>query len=238
MQLERGDVLIQGNDKYSQGTHALMWIGGDKPVIHSSNEKFLGVLQQSMDYFGKYVPQAVDARRELDTGVYRYQGPPAGLAHKAARFAEGWAANSMQVEPGGYVSEGAQKVMRTPFSARRLGDATERRKAKGTGVSVETIFRVLKAIARTESSSLSPNHGVSCSQFVVYCYQAAALTMKIGDVLPPELLTAMKGERRAQRPEEEKLRRYVDHDMREPEADLKTYWRNKGWWAEQGMFRK
>lgn len=37
-------------------------------------------------------------------------------------------------------------------------------------------MRVVKALCRyQDGTGLSPNNGVSCSQFVTYCYQAAAL---------------------------------------------------------------
>lgn len=245
--MERGDVLIQGDDKYSGGTHALMWVGGDKPLIHSSNDGFLGVLQQSMGFFGKYVPAEVDKTVAVNTGVYRYAGDVHGLAVKAAGFAERWATRPDDINKDAlrYVSketppaEKKQLVLRTPFSARRLGAAERRRVDGGQAVSVETIFRVLKAIARSElQSSLSPNHGVSCSQFVVYCYQAASLSLKIGEVLPAPLVEKMKGKSAGKLPEGANLDKYARRDMQEDDGSAAGFWRDKGWWAEQGVFRK
>lgn len=236
--MERGDVLIQGDDPHSRGTHALMWVGGDKALIHSSNDGFLGVLQQSMGFFGKYVPQELNKTVSVGAGVYRYVGEVKDLGAKAAGFAEKWATRPDDVNKDG-LDHFKQRVLRTPFSARRLGAAEKRRVEGGQAVSVETIFRVLKAIARGElQSSLSPNHGVSCSQFVVYCYQAASLSLKIGDVLPAPLLEKMKGKPAGRMPPDASLDRYTRRDMQEDDGPAGVYWRDKGWWAEQGVFRK
>jgi hypothetical protein len=164
MSLEIGDVIIDGDD--TSGTHAMLYVGElgqGKPLIHSSNEKWVGVFQQSMSYIGKrisdkdFVPSGC--------GVYRYNGPVKGLPRTACEFAVNWATKPDDVTD---LPKDSQIVLRTPFSPRRLGAADQRRHAPGgTAVTVETIFRVLKSIARTESkSTLSPNHGVSCSQFV------------------------------------------------------------------------
>lgn len=236
MQLEKGDVLIQGDEKYSGGTHALMWIGGEKPLVHSSNDKFLGVLEQSMGYISKYIPESADVDHPTDVGVYRYTGATHGLAVKAAYFAHAWATRTTDINDEGMKFQ--QRVLGTPFSTYRLGQASVRREATGQAVSVETIFRVLKAIARTEmGSKLSPNHGVSCSQFVVYCYQAAALSLKIGGVLPPELIKSM-GRQQSKVQSPDKLQRYVKQDMDDDDADaINKYWRDKSNWVEQGVFR-
>jgi len=238
MSLQRGDVLIQGDDPYSGGTHALMWIDGEKPLLHSSNDGFLGFLAQSMGYIGKYVPEKT-GEHPTDVGVYRYRGNVNGLAGKAAEYAAAWATRPDQVNPEGMQFK--QRVLGTPFSARRLGAAHERRKAfeqSAQPVSVETIFRVLKAIARTEmGSKLSPNHGVSCSQFVVYCYQAASLSLKFSGVIPAAVIESLKGERKEQKPDQ--LQRYATTDYQESDwgANSGKYWRDKTWWAEQGIFR-
>jgi hypothetical protein len=239
MSLEIGDVIIDGDG--AGGTHAMLWVGElgkDKPLIHSSNEKWIGVFQQSMSYIGKrildeqFVPSGC--------GVYRYNGPVKGLGEKACEFALKWATqpgNVTKLQPT--VPDDQQSVLRTPFSPRRLGAAEARRKTGGSAVTVETIFRVLKSIARTESqSTLSPNHGVSCSQFVVYCYQAAALSLQIGATLPPELVNQLKAESPKATSPDEKVRMsaYVKDEWDE-DATKRRYWREKTWWAEQGVFR-
>lgn len=241
MSLQPGDIFIQGyepkvNGPGVDGIHALMWIGGDKPLVHSSNDKSLGVLAQTMSYFEKFITKN-EVETPVGAAVFRYRGNINGLAAKAADYASKWATRSDAVSEEG--SKFAQRVLGTPFSAKRLGASYARRAAfeqSAKPVGVETIFRVLKAIARTElGSKLSPNHGVSCSQFVVYCYQAASLKIKFNDAIPPQVLNSFKGEKKQQ--EGYSLQRYVKEELGN-DWEANTYWRDKAWEAEQGIFRK
>jgi hypothetical protein len=251
MELKAGDVLIQGDQGRMGGFHALMWIGGEKPLVHSSNDTFLGILAQSMDYIGKSLGAPFERKEakvaQTDTGVYRYAGTTEGMAEKAAYFASLWATEAKHVDPSVLDSikkareekrPTPQAVLRTPFSSRRLNAAHDRRAGQaGHPVSIEVVFRVVKALARAQLNvSLSPNHGVSCSQFAVYCYQAASLSLKFGGALPGNVVKVfLKESNKQQESPPARLARYGEFDN---QAKEKEYWRNVVWWTEQGMFRK
>lgn len=68
---------------------------------------------------------------------------------------------------------------RSPYSTRRLevGQTTETRQWD-----LMSAFRAVKAVVRAHTDQgLSPRHGTSCDQFVMYCYQAASVEKMLGD---------------------------------------------------------
>jgi len=70
---------------------------------------------------------------------------------------------------------------RSPYSSERLGVGQQ---AGPKQWNVMAAFRAVKAYVRTcQSLGLSPRHGTSCDQFVMYCYQAASLECLRGDML-------------------------------------------------------
>lgn len=188
MQLAAGDILMQGS------MHAVMWVGGPKPVVHSVTTRgddaspTKGALQQSDSYLRK----AMGVHR-----VFRYVANPT-LGAKAAQFAVNWATESNKDAAPAPTDfrvdqQVTTRVLRTPYSEHRhlkpVASPSEVRPW-----TVESLFRVVKALARTrDKMGLSPNHGVSCDQFVVYCYQAAALEtfLTAGD-LPNDLIATIR----------------------------------------------
>jgi hypothetical protein len=71
--------------------------------------------------------------------------------------------------------------LKTKYSDARMEYAEYDAKAEERQWSVAAMFRALKAYARYEEA-LTPKQGSSCSQFAVYCYQAAAIHKHIGDL--------------------------------------------------------
>jgi hypothetical protein len=234
-ELVTGDILIQ-LDKRGGADHSLMWVGGEKPVVHSvEGDKFNGVIQQSARYFlerWENVKPTDEWKRKVD--VYRARDPNLGPA--AARFATEWATRSddqacgelatrfdaAQAEdysgeslehyaaahprqkraagarknvsigsPGFRTAAGAPDpstnvVLDTPYSQRRL-------LAGGGGNQpwdTLSLFRALRAYHRgTNHLPLSQLIGVTCSQFVTYCYQAGSLSIHFGNnPIPQEVL--------------------------------------------------
>ncbi|WP_433706166.1 hypothetical protein [Paraburkholderia sacchari] len=89
---------------------------------------------------------------------------------------------------------------KSPYSSGRLETG---QKSEAMTWDVKSAFRVVKAYVRTcKSQGLSPRHGTSCDQFVMYCYQAASLSSILG---PDCLLTQETIDLVAARPKQIKL---------------------------------
>jgi hypothetical protein len=207
---ERGDILIQGK------FHALLWVGGEKPLVHNVDKgTFVGVIRA----------------RTLSGGgaVYRFAEAP--VANRAADFAAGWADTPgtdfmlPQTTP-------AKVVLKTPYSHGRMGGALEVEHQE-TPWSVDALFRALKAIARArDGAGLSPNHGVSCSQFVTFCFQAAALAQLIGNVIPSPLLAQIR--RDAEIPSGQTMPNWVAKDYGGSQAE---FWKAKAFGSDNKVFK-
>jgi hypothetical protein len=60
--------------------------------------------------------------------------------------------------------------------------------------SMESLLRAVKASIREER--LARKKGSTCSSFVTYCYQAAAISQRMGELaIPPHVLNLLKGDR-------------------------------------------
>lgn len=72
---------------------------------------------------------------------------------------------------------------KSPYSAGRL-ERGQQTPAEGSKWSQASAFRAIKAYVRAcEKQGLSPRHGTSCDQFVMYCYQAASVKSMVGSSL-------------------------------------------------------
>ncbi|MET0348156.1 MAG: hypothetical protein ABW067_00080 [Rhizobacter sp.] len=166
----RGDLMIQGSG------HAVLWVGGSKPFVHNiDGGKFSGVIQQRSCSFGGDVFRCDDAE----------------VADRASTFAENWAQT-----PGDDFQlpdpEPQKTVLKSPYSHQRMAGAFSKY-GESTPWTVDSLFRAVKALARArDGAGLSPNRGVSCSQFATYCFQAAALAVHLGDVVPGQLIQAIR----------------------------------------------
>jgi hypothetical protein len=233
--------------------HALMWVGGPKPVVHAVTTdadgagSTKGALRQSDDALRKSVPFG-------GLRVFRYVADPA-LGPKAASFAIDWATESdRHARPADVdfrVDDKASiRVLKTPYSENRhLKPVVV--PAASESWSVASLFRVVKAIARKrDRMGLSPNHGVSCDQFVVYCYQAAALEAYLtAGTLPNDLIAVIKRDAagQARRPFDlERWAKIDDHsyvgptDKKTPYPEISVaggLWRDRAFAAEQKVFR-
>jgi len=233
--------------------HALMWVGGPKPVVHAISTDADGVggtkgaLRQSDEVL----------RKNLLMGghrVFRYMADPT-LGAKAASFAIDWATESdRHAHPAAgdfRVDEKASiRVLKTPYSdSRHMKPVAV--PAASESWSVASLFRVVKAIARKrDGMGLSPNHGVSCDQFVVYCYQAAALEAYLtAGTLPNDLIAAIKRDAAVQARQPFDLKHWakIDDHWYVPPAEKKTpydeisvaggLWRDRAFASEQKVFR-
>lgn len=197
-----GDILIQAK------SHCMLWVGAAKPLVHNVERGiFVGVIRQSTDPL-------------TDTHVvYRYKD--AELAAMAAKFAEEWAVTPSE-ELKLPTPTPKKVVLKTPYSHKRMEGAFD-----GTAPwSVDSLFRALKAIARAhDGTGLSPRHGASCSQFVTYCYQAAALKKSIGPVLPSGLIQAVRKDTAEYKPFDQLA--WARTDLKDDKAQAEHYWRNK-----------
>ena len=235
-----GDILMQGS------LHAAMWVGGVKPVVHAVTTRADGG-----GHTKGAIRQSDSLLRDNDEGglrVFRYVTDPA-LGAKAAEFAIRWATDSDRyaapAEDAFRVDETAMvRVLKTPYSERRHMRPVVR-PALQAGWSVNALFRVIKAVARArDGAGLSPNHGVSCDQFVVFCYQAAALEAMHGGTLPKALIDQVRRDVAARRRSFD-LRQWarVDDwggDEDTPLADRRIaggLWRDRAFAQEQKVFK-
>lgn len=158
--LQPGDIMMEGGDE-----HAVIWVRDDKPIAHASNGSFFGVIQQNVTYCKKFLN---DTLKEA-TPVWRPKDTRLGA--EAADFAKKWAFRSNDND----ANIGKTK---TPFGAQRLNDADEEQAQEWN---IDAVFRAAKAYARGRNGiALSLSKGVSCSQFVFYCYQAGAIAKAFG----------------------------------------------------------
>lgn len=244
--LQAGDILLQGR------FHAAMWVGGDKPVVHAvttaadGSGATKGALRQSDSFLRK--------NEEIGVRVFRYTADPA-LGTAAARFAIQWATESnAQAGPSAddfrVDQHATARVLRTPYSEHRHMKPVAKA-ANSHAWSVAALFRVIKAIARArDGMGLSPNHGVSCDQFIVYCYQAAALEANISaGLLPNDLIAAVRRDaaERVKRPFDlEHWAKTDDYGYDAPEDNGTPYderrvagglWRDRAFAVEEKVFR-
>src|SRR5262249_42979484 len=79
------------------------------------------------------------------------------------------------------------RMLKSPYGHERYSYAGSRHTVEDW--TVASLFLVVKAIAyRKARKGLSPSKGVTCSQFLTYCYQAASVERGVGSLLTPELL--------------------------------------------------
>jgi hypothetical protein len=175
---QRGDLLIQGDVKTKNAFHSLIWVGGNKPLVHNiSKGRFIGVIRQ--------------ANYPANMPVFRLRDGE--VAEEAAKLAENWAdtpGETFQLPQ----SNPSKIVLKSPYSQQRMEDALYRVVyEKESPWSVDALFRVLKAIARAnDGSGLSPTRGLGCTQFAAYCFQAAALKIRLGPVVPADLIARLR----------------------------------------------
>lgn len=160
--MQPGDILVQYED---EPDHSLMWIGGNKPIVHSAEARTSGILRQSARGFGGNGPASVE--------VYRPNS--ASLAQHAVAIAGKWAIPSddpryVLFKTKGNLTEFTLNLM-TRFSQDRLGGDG------GAWSNREPFVRAVRAYCRSVTGApLSAGEGVTCSQFISYTYQAASIS--------------------------------------------------------------
>lgn len=149
--------------------------------MHNANHgQFHGVLRQSLkgaicaktpeDFFEDTKPKVY--------AVYRCDDP--SIAQNAALFAIGWATPSGSQSASNALLNN-KGFLKTKYSDDRMTYAEYDAPKEARVWSVDAMFRALKAFSRFEEA-LTPKKGSSCSQFAVYCYQAAAIKKYLGDL--------------------------------------------------------
>jgi len=202
-----------------------MWVADEnandsKPLVHNVDQgTFVGVIRQSTSFLDN-----LDSKCD----VYRYTD--SNVASSAAGYAEEWA--SVPQRDFKLPNSNPKKVvLKSPYSHKRMEEALSAEPQPSW--SVHSLFRVLKAVARKHDHlGLSPNHGVTCSQFVTYCFQAAALEARFGKVIPGDLLKAIKLDKPEKR--EFDLGKWVKEDY---VGSKDTFWRAEAFQVQQRVFR-
>ncbi|WP_233848978.1 hypothetical protein [Paraburkholderia sp. HD33-4] len=168
MEFSAGDIIIEYDDSTDEAKHALIWVldAKGKTVIHSKDVGNLqGVVQQS-------VGALAVTDDDIKYLVYRYEN--SAVADAAAAFAARWATRSDDPMVVGMVkfAETKKQVVKATVPFGRRGDEYQTQEA-WTGTS---LVRAVRAWHRgMTGAKLSNRKGISCSQFVTYCFQAASL---------------------------------------------------------------
>jgi hypothetical protein len=170
---EDGDVIVEVDDE-DDAVHALMWIVDtrNKNIIHSKDQgMLLGVVQQSIEAL-----RLSGSRKAHKYLVYRCLTP--GVALIAANLARRWATRSDDPMVGQFLKyvaarrPGEKVRASTPFGRRGYEYQTNET------WDAASLVRVVRALIRgCYGVPLSKKKGVSCSQFITYCYQAAYLNL-------------------------------------------------------------
>lgn len=198
-----GDILIQCDGE--EPDHALLWVGGEKPVVHNAEaDDYTGVFQQSSKNI---------ASNEEIVAIYRHKR--AQLGQRAAEFARRWAVSSS--DPRFALLK--KKVKKNKIQTFRLSTTfNQERLTGGEDIppwTVDSLTRVVSAylsvrqkqplgriqkdtlgrkskvgpLIDIEGVSVVEPEGLTCSQFVAFCYQAASLDQIFGkESIPSTLL--------------------------------------------------
>ncbi len=205
IKFEIGDVILHT----FYNVHSVMWVGGEKEVVHNTNSgKFNGVLRQGSAYFSKFLDDF--KKKPVQMRIFRGKFDDS-IKKSAAEYAIKWSMTGEEFfgikernEIGAKIAETVPEMRhkpqpekwKSPYSIPRFTVAQRTNERSNDPVktwTVDTLFRAVKAIARhQDDSGLSPNHGTSCSQFVVYCYQAASLEHSVGSVVAKELVNHLR----------------------------------------------
>ncbi|RZF27187.1 hypothetical protein EVC45_23700 [Paraburkholderia sp. UYCP14C] len=168
MDFSAGDIIIEYDDSDDEAKHALIWVldANGKTVIHSKDVGNLqGVVQQS-------VGALAITDDDVKYLVYRYEDSTVAAA--AAWFATRWATRSDDPMVAGMVKYAATKnqVVKASVPFGRRGDEYQTEEAWTANSLVRAVRAWHRGLAGVK---LSSRKGISCSQFVTYCFQAASL---------------------------------------------------------------
>ncbi|MBO0947128.1 hypothetical protein [Fibrella forsythiae] len=159
-QLVPGDILIEYENSPE---HSLMWLGGGKPIVHSAEATFSGILRQSARGFGGQGTPCFEVYRSLNNA----------LGAKVSQFAAIWATSSNDARYIFAKNNLDELSLMTRFSQDRLG-------GDGGHWDNEARVRAVRAYCRViNNQPLSAIEGVTCSQFITYTYQAASIALLV-----------------------------------------------------------
>lgn len=202
--LAQGDILFAMTAQ-NDVAHCLMFVGGDKAIAHSAagatpqdgSPAIRGVLLQSKkNYLAK---NGVD----LDESYCAYRPTqPDGIGAIAAKYAIRWATKSMDFKSPPVERHGVKVYpFKTPYGETKLNAPCNRSKSVSDEdlehgkMTPEGVLKVVKAYASAREegipTNLHPKRGVTCAQFVLYCFQVACLEQIVGggDFKIPEQYT-------------------------------------------------
>jgi hypothetical protein len=142
-----------------------MWVGGSLPLIENVDAGgFNGVFRHS--------------QRKLHKGDYRvFRCEDQEIANLAATIAEKSAVGTN--DPSFSPDEDNPQALKIGFNQARL---THEREQAATDWNYKSLYRAVRVYGRTGvADGLISKKGLTCSSFITYCYQAAALQKRFGD---------------------------------------------------------
>lgn len=196
-----GDLISDLDDD----DHFMMWVGGDLALVENVDAtKYCGVFRHSDTKITQRIRLAQEAASRKKTsspaslrssgasgsdeddeapeGFAVFRCRNAAIARKAADFAIAW---SMGTDHGDFVAgvakakaTGEQFQLPIKFNQERL---THDRQQAFDQWDARSLLRALRVLARHDSGAPLSVKGWTCSSFVTYCFQAAALACLFHD---------------------------------------------------------
>jgi hypothetical protein len=165
--LQAGDITIVYDD--DSPDHSVMWVGGDKPLVHCTDGPGTSGIFQQSNYLYVDDDDAMDSDGEDEPIAEVYRCNSADIAQRARQIAQQFSTRSDNPAYRAVRQAGNKAFLRTRFSQNRLG-------GNGGIWGPEAFVRAVRAYFRAAHTLiLSANEGVTCSQFLTYTYQAAGV---------------------------------------------------------------
>ncbi len=166
--LQLGDVLLDTGPDGAAG-HCMLWVNAPKAVAHSAE----GNIRKVIRNFASDAFRDSNSKSPATLHVHRYKD--ADVAQGACRFAENWAiADREAPPPSGH--EIAYSSRREMYGKRMRSDYA----VPETDWDVMSLFHAVRALAKARAGKQLSGNGISCTQFVAYCYQCASIEKTLG----------------------------------------------------------
>lgn len=182
--LKPGDLISDIDDD----DHFMIWVGGEEPLVENVEaDDFSGIFRHSASKIRKRIAER-DEDEEEGFDVFRCENQ--AIAQQAADFAIEWSTGKTDPKFQEGKKSGRFFNLKIPFNQDRL---THDRQQKPEEWDVRSLFRALRVLSRQESRVNVSIKGWTCSSFVTYCFQAAALKVLFNNnKIPKNLLDTVR----------------------------------------------
>jgi hypothetical protein len=167
--LQLGDVLL---DTYIDSTagHCMIWVNGPKAVAHSADGNIKAVVRN----FASDVLRDSDSKSPATFHVHRYKD--VDVAARACEFAQDWASPDRDTSPpsGHKLKYSGHRETYGKLMRQHPSEVPDQ------NWDVMSLFHAVRALAKARQHQPLSGKGISCTQFVAYCYQCASIEKTLG----------------------------------------------------------